>query len=427
MPTLSDDPNDYCFIDTETKALPHTRGTPDEGVDQCGAYRYRRGARVVMIQHAIGMAPVQVSAFPDFDITRQFVWGSTTIPRDLHAFHQRALRGEAWYVAWNAAFDRLMLNTIPHCVVRPEMIIDAMAQAVASNLPAKLEGASRFMGRGGKQSDGKKLIKLFTGADGWHAGNGDMHTWVGDEGATPQSHPEEWQRFCSYGSQDIDELRAVFQGTRPLDRREWEEYWVSERINDRGMGVDVDFCVRADMIAGANQKRLGEQLKALTGGKITAPTQRERIANWLYENSEEPEARDTLVKVWKDDDESDEEDQLVPSKLSIAADNLARYLTFYRNLDEEQGLTDAEYDLLQIAEARDFGASATPAKFGKIVDQHDEGRLCGQYRFNGAQQTGRFSSQGVQIHNLIRASLTTKEHPSREADAIDFINQLELD
>lgn len=432
--TLSDDINDYCFIDTETKALPHTRGTADESVTECGAYRYRRGARVVMIQHAIGMAPPHVSAFPDFDITRKFIWREGFIPADLWEFHQRALRGEAWYVAWNMTFDRLMLNTIDGCEIRPDMTIDAMAQGLASNTPGTLEGASRFVGRHGKQQDGKNLIGLFSNADGWQTRTHDLDgqpvgwRWVGEAGATPETHPGEWERFKSYGAQDIDELRAVFLATRPLPRKEWEEYWVSERINDRGMGVDVDFCFRCDLIAEANKQRLGAQLKALTGGKITAPTQRERIANWLYDNCPSPEARDTLVKVWADtEDSAEDDDQLVPAKLSVAEDNLSRYIAYFRDLDEREGLTDEEYDLLQIAEARSFGASATPAKFGKIVDQHDEGRLKGQYRFNGAQQTGRFSSVGVQIHNLIRASLSDKEHPDREVEVIDLINTLEID
>ena len=424
-----------CWIDTETKALPHTRGTPDESVVDCGAYRYRRGARVTMIQHAIGDGPVTVSAFPDFDITRKFLWIPGSVPDDLLAFHRRAQRGEAWYVAWNMTFDRLMLCTIDGCEITPEMTIDAMAQGLASNSPGTLEGASRFVGRHGKQQDGKNLIGLFTGADGWHRANAlgvtdlkdDGDGWVGDIGATPELNAMEWERFKSYGAQDIDELRAVFKATRPLPRREWEEYWTSERINDRGMGVDVDFCYRADMIAVANKRRLGLQLKALTGGKITAPTQRERIANWLYDNCPSPEARDALVKTWRDDDETDEEDALVPAKLSVAADRLDRYITYFADLDERVGLSDEEFDLLQIAEARSFGASATPAKFGKIVDHHDEGRLRGQYRFNGAQQTGRFSSVGVQIHNLIRASLTDKAHPGREVEVIDLINTLEID
>ena len=30
LPDFAASPDAYCFIDTETKALPHTAGTPDE-------------------------------------------------------------------------------------------------------------------------------------------------------------------------------------------------------------------------------------------------------------------------------------------------------------------------------------------------------------------------------------------------------------
>lgn len=410
--TLSDDIADYCFIDTETKALPWTAGTPDENVTTCGAYRYSHCAKVIIITYAIGDGEVRRLAFKDFDLTRTFIY--EFLPEDLKAFHRRAQAGEAWYAAWNMAFDRLMLGTIPGMAIRPEMTIDVMAQGLASNLPGKLEGASRSIGRHGKQHDGRDLIKVFTTAD-----------WTTN---TPDTQPEQWARFVSYAGQDIDELRAVFKACRPLPRREWEEYWVSEKINDRGMAVDIDFCDRAAALAVANARRNNAVLDRLTEGAITKATQRERIADWLYDRTPHAEARDTLVKAWTEEDAvTGEDDELVPSKLSVAEDRLSAYINFYEALDEESGLTDEELELLQIAEARLFGASATPAKFQKIVDQHQDERLCGQYRFNGAQQTGRFSSVGVQVHNLIRASLTDKEHPDREIEVIEIINTLEVD
>lgn len=412
---LSDDINDYCFIDTETKALPLYRGTIDENVVNVGAYRYRRCAKVIIITYAIGDGAVIRCAFPDFDPTRTFMWVEGSLPPDLLGFHQRAKQGNAWYVAWNAAFDRLMLNTVPGCEIDIEMIIDCMCQAAASNLPGKLQGASLAVGRHGKQEDGKELIALFTTGD-----------W---ETATPQTEPEKWARFVDYAGRDIDELRAVFKATRPLPRKEWEEYWVSERINDRGMAVDVEFCDRAAMIAELNREMLNEQVNELTGGKITKVTQRERIANWLFDNTTHNEAADTLVKAWTAEDEiTSENDELVASKLSIAEDRLRAYVNFYEALDEAEGLTDEDWVLLQLADARLIGSSSTPGKFQKVVDMRDDDdRLKGQYTFNGAQQTGRFSSRGVQVHNLVRASLTDKEHPDREIEAIELINELEID
>lgn len=426
MTLLSEDPNDYAVIDTETKALPFTQGTPDESVVNVGAYRYAKCAVVTVVQYAIGNGPVHVSAFKDFDPTRRFVWQRGFMPDELIDFHERALAGKAWYVAWNSTFDRLMLNaSVKGCVIRPDMMIDAMAQAVASNLPAKLNGASQAIGRKGKHESGTEGIRLFTSGT-WtdtYDAKGNVLT------ATPQSHPEKWHDFAyGYGAQDIEETRAVFQHTRPLPRKEWEEYWVSEKINDRGIAVDVPFCDRAAALAELNSAHLNARITRLTGGTITKVTQRERIANWLYDRTPHAEARDALVKAWTADDEvTGEEDELAPSKLSIAEDRLSAYMNFYEALDEREGLTDEEFELLEIAEARMTGASATPGKFGKIVDQHDDGRLKGQYRFNGAQQTGRFSSVGVQIHNLVRASLSNKEQPERELDAIDMINDLEVE
>src|SRR5690606_22378306 len=135
---------------------------------------------------------------------------------------------EAWYAAWNAGFDKAAWNQMHRIadwpLLAPDQIIDIMAQATASNLPPSLEGASKSIGRGGKQDDGKKLIALFCTPNG----------------GTPESHPEEWLRFRSYGRRDTNELREVFKATRPLPFEEWEDYWVSEEINETGVAIDIE-------------------------------------------------------------------------------------------------------------------------------------------------------------------------------------------
>lgn len=423
---LSDDINDFCFIDTETKSLPHTAGTTDESVTSCGAYRYRKNARVIMIQYAIGDAPQRTIAFKDFDVTRKFIWRRGFMPDDLMDFYERARAGKAWFAAWNAAFDRLMLNTVDGHETVVENWIDVMGQAMASNLPAKLDGAGRALRIGGKQEDGKDLITMFCGANGWHKAGGD---WVGYPGSTPAMNPDDWARFCSYGGRDIDQLRGVYKATRQLPRREWQQYWTSERINDRGMPVDVAFCDKAARLADLNSAQLNGICSRLTGGVVTKVTQAKRIAEYLYDRLPSVEAREFLVKAWADEDTvTGEDDALVPSKLSISEDRLQGLLVWFDDWEEKHdGLTDEELELLELIEARQYGASAAPLKFQKIVDYEDDGWLRGQYVWNGAQQTGRYSSRLVQVHNLVRASLTDKEHPGREVDAIEDINDLEIE
>ena len=71
----------------------------------------------------------------------------------------------------------------------------------------------------------------------------------------------------------------------------------------------------------------------------------------------------------------------------------------------------------EVATLREFGGSAAPAKFGRLVAQHVGGIVQGQFVFNGAWQTGRASSRGgAQLHNLTRDTLGPVE--ARLIDAV---------
>ena len=140
-----------------------------------------------------------------------------------------------------------------------------MVQAMASNLPADLEGASTRLGGSGKQKDGKALIKLFS-----------------VEAADPVRHPEDWQHFLSYARRDIEAMREVYRRTRPLPLREWTEYRAMEAINQRGIGVDVLFANRAAALAAEDRRATGKRLDELTGGAVKAVTQAARLGGWLH-------------------------------------------------------------------------------------------------------------------------------------------------
>lgn len=412
MTTLSSDPNDFLFFDTETRGLPDLENEEWGDVTRSGAARYGTSCKVTVFRYCIGEdGPMRRWDLEDFDGVLR--WQDA--PPDLLKHLARALKGEAWFVAWNSFFDRHVCNGGMH---RPSdkpalpvrVVIDAMAQAVASNLPAKLEGASRAIGRGGKVDQGKHLISLFAPANG----------------ATPQSHPEEWEQFKVYADVDVEELRAVFFATRPLWRWEWEQFWTSEDINDRGLPIDSHFVERAAAVAEVYMNRVNELVDEFTHGACWSVNQHVALANWVADEVEHlPEAADILVKKYEEDEEGD---GLVAASLSLSRDRVERLIPYLERLDEEQGLTDNEFDVLQLLETRLYGASATPKKFAKMLPMLDEReRLCGQYTFNGAQQTGRYSSRGVQVHNLTRAFVGMEDRaPEQESAAIEFINDLEL-
>lgn len=396
-----------CFWDDETRARSGVK-PPLDSVVTAGTYAYARGAYTILRTYAIGLGPVRTLEHTDFSDEAGLTWKH--MPSDLKAHYAKAKEGLAWFAAWNAGFDRTIWNAssanppLPtHCV------IDVMAQAVASNLPPALEGASRALSRGGKQADGKKLINLFCSPDG----------------ATPQERPEEWERFKSYAVRDTDEMRAVWQATRKLPYREWEEYWASEDINERGFSIDLDYARRCDAVAGLNADRSNRKLAKLTGGVITKVTQRERITDWVYNRLEHAEARTLMVRAYDQDAEED----LKPAKLGIDRGRIEALLAFFAAREEEMdGLTDVELDLCEILEIREWDGSSSPGKFAKMLEQQEGGKLKGSYVFNGAAQTGRFSSKGVQVHNLPNKFVGLEEKDAEaEARAIEMINSLEIE
>lgn len=401
------DINSICFVDTETRAEPGV-SISDGNVKSAGTYRYARRSFVIISTWGIGTAPVF-----DISLDRGFErdWLMfKELPYELQEFYKRAEQGEAWFAAWNAGFDKAVLNagTADFPIIRPDMIIDVMAQAVASNLPPALEGASRFIGREGKHPDGKYLINMFCTRDG----------------ETPFTNPAEWETFKLYGRMDVDEMREVWKSTRPLEYSEWEDYWVSEQINERGIAIDLPFVERAAAVAAADRRRVNEQLTRWTNGQITAVTQTARIADWIYDRLNDAEARYIMATETNEDASTEDDDtaDLKATKVSINRDNIEKLIAFFTAKGEnEGGLSGGDQLIVDVLTARQFGGSSSPAKFQKMLDQHDEGALKGMYVFNGAAQTGRFSSKGVQTHNLVRSSLEEFEVP-----AIEMINDLEV-
>lgn len=399
MNAPSENIGDFCFFDFETRAAPGFL----LDVKQAGTARYAKNSYATILSYGIGDAKVADVAWNGKPGWR-LCWSD--LPKEFRQFFDYAQYDRGWFAAWNTAFDRAVWNagTYDFPILPIHRTIDVMAQAVASNLPPDLESASRALGREGKQADGKSLIRLFSPHDG----------------ATPETRPMEWALFRSYAIQDTDELREVWKGTRKLSAEEWRQYHVSERINDRGMGIDLDFVRNAATVAGMATADANRRLPGLTHGKVTAVTQAARIATWCWDRLD-AKSRDMLTKVWEqDEDDGIEDGDLKPAKLSVSRDRIKAVRTYLKAKNESVGLTDEEADVYTVLTIREFGGSASPLKFGKMLDQHDGGRLKNQYVFNGAQQTGRYSSRGVQVHNLPRDTV----EGGSEAEAIEAINNL---
>ena len=190
------------FIDFETKSATDIKA---------GTYRYATEADAIICTYAIGDGPGPVGAATVASFDGPLVWAA--MPAAIKEFHDRVATGTAVWAAWNAGFDKAIWNysTDGFPLMKPEHIIDVMAQAVASGLPPDLAQASATVGHDLKVGDGKDLIKLFCTPGGLKGVTG-----------TPQSHPLEWFRFVNvYAVGDIAAMRSVFKATRQLSLPRW--------------------------------------------------------------------------------------------------------------------------------------------------------------------------------------------------------------
>jgi DNA polymerase len=366
-----------------------------------GAYRYAGGASAIILAWSIGTGAVNKFAVGDFK--QSLSWLS--VPVEVKRHHARVVKGEAIWAAWNAGFDKAIWNhaTRGFPELAAEHIIDVMAQASAAGLPPDLAMASRIAGAGKKKDPrGKKLIELFC-----------------DVGATatPESHPTAWKAFLAYAGDDIEAMRAVFLHTRQLSLAEWQEYWAMERVNERGVGIDRAMAIYASAIATEDKERARQDIFSTTRGEVPSVDHVKLMTEWLVRNLPE-EGKRILLK--REEEIGDDGEVTRPAKYHLTRRQIERLLAYCKAYLAEPPLDDVPNQLLAVIRAekilqiRLYGGSKTPAKFAKMLEQAVEGTLFGQYVFNGASQTGRASSRGVQIHNLSRDTLEY-EHEAIEA------------
>lgn len=213
-----------------------------------------------------------------------------------------------------------------------------------------------------KLKSGKDLIKLFSVPRKPTKANPAPY-WE------PADRPEEWAAFGEYCRVDVDAMRRLYRAMPHWNYRPGqglEDWQLDQAVNGRGLPVDLA-AVRAVMATVEQATaRLNAELAALTQGAVTAATQREALLEWLQARG----AKMTAIHK------------------AAVLDALA-----------DPTLPKACRRALQIRQQ--VGRTST-AKYLAILDREVEGRVHGVYRWRGAERTGRWTSSGVQMHNLPR-------------------------
>lgn len=265
--------------------------------------------------------------------------------------------------AWNAQFERLIWNQVFTRHGAPRMPLERFycvaALSRARGFPGALEKAARFAGLNiQKDMDGHYIMMKLCRPRRIEE-DGTIVWW---------DSPDEYARQGIYCLQDVEVERAMFHSFIPFTEQELADYHMSERINDRGICVDVELAQAA--VTGVELEKIDADvaLKSLTGGRVQAASQVQRIKAWVEDE-------------WK---------PLPDMNKSTLQEALLE--------------DDIPPEVADVLEIRLEQGRAAVSKYVSILEREMDGVVRGLFMFRGAGQTGRFSSVGLQVHNMLSES-----------------------
>ncbi len=330
-------------------------------IKKVGTHRYAvdPSTEVLMCAYQIDNGEIYlwdntVEAIP-FDLA-----GALATPRyRIHAFH--------------AQFERLILKHVLKQDIPIERFRCTMVHAYSRSFAGKMAQIAKAVGvpeDKQKLKIGEKLINRFCSpAPKNH--KADRYT--------KETHPKEWEQFKEYCIGDVVAEQAILEYLQeyPMRVEDWRDWWLDQKINDRGVPVDLDLIEAAIALNERHREQLLTQMSELTG--LDNPNSREQLLEWLraeYPTIENLQA--ATVQTLLDGELDSNTRQVLEMKQQISKSSIAKY------------------------------EAAKRAQWG--------GRIYGPLQFMGASRTGRWSGRVVQLQNVPRGPNTLSQK-----DAIGFI------
>lgn len=264
--------------------------------------------------------------------------------------------------AFNANFERVCISSFLGLPVgeylNPVSWKCTMIWSATLGLPLSLEGVGTVLGLDKKKlSEGKNLINYFckpcspTKINGGRTRNRYFH----DE--------EKWDKFKEYNKRDVEVEMGIQKKLLkfPVADDIWEEFFLDQEINDRGIAIDPTLVESAIKLDNDVKESLMKTLSDMTG--LENPNSVLQMKDWLSKNGLE------IKSLGKKD---------VANEIKTAPENIREVLLLRQKLSKS---SVKKYTAMKNAACKD-------------------NRERGMFRFYGANRTGRFAGRLVQLQNL---------------------------
>ena len=235
----------------------------------------------------------------------------------------------------------------------------SMIWSAYMGLPLSLAGVGTVLGlEEQKLKEGKDLIRYFCVPCKPTKSNG------GRTRNLPEHDPEKWELFKFYNRRDVEVEQSIQKKLHNFTVPDsvWEEFWLDQEINDRGILLDLTLVKNAIALDEISKDRLSDAMKALA--ELENPNSVAQMKQWLSDQGVETE--------------------------SLGKKDVAKMIA-----DE-----DIDEDVTEALRIRQLAKSSVKKYQAMQTAVCNDGRARGMFQFYGANRSGRWAGRIIQLQNL---------------------------
>lgn len=342
-------------IDIETKS--------DKDISKCGVYAYTDTPYfdILLFAYSIDEQPVQVVDMANGEEIPENVLvalvDENVIKRAFNVNFERVCLSKYLRKNYPQYFQSYSIDedTVGD-FLNPESWHCSMIHARTLGLLLSLAEVGKVLGiEQQKMTDGKALVKFFCVPYDTIDGVPQFHS--------PTDYPDKWEIFKAYNKRDVEaELEIDRKLSRfPVPDFIWQEFYLDQEINDRGILVDMQLADKAICLDAEAKEELTTEMQRLTG--VENPNSVYQLLGWLETQGYKSDSLgktqvQELIKTAKEPVKS-----VLQMRLQLSKSSVKKY---------------------------------TAMKNTACSDN----RARGMFSFYGASRTGRWAGRNVQLQNL---------------------------
>lgn len=281
-----------------------------------------------------------------------------------------------------------------------EQYVDTMVEALAMGLPGALANAAPALKLDVlKDAKGKRVMMQLCKPKirAKRLPNGRLERF---ERAT---HPDKFKMLDAYVLQDVRTERAIKNRIVRLSPSEHRLWLLDQRLNQRGVYVNVDLVDAATKVVEEAAADLNAKMKFVTDYAVASTSALAQLRTWMA-------SKGIPVNAYALDKDGIEQLLLreeIDKESELAEELLRGSLTDMQNWIAEWGDSPMLRVALALLIRQEGGKSSTKKLIAFKNRMSPDNRVRGTVQFNGAASTGRWAARGLQTQNFPRPNPKT--------------------